>query len=315
LLARDKYTIEDGITQSLLGKWVHCRTAVRRYLDGWRRGHDTESITYGSMFHTGLELLYCGVRGGTVRRPADALGIPAVVARKRKTGRESPEAAQREQLCMAQMAAVWPAYLEYYESDLRKGTWLELEGLFDARWRGFRLRGRRDGVLRVNRKLWLFETKTKSRISEQEIEDALGFDFQSLFYITANEAELEARKARTKRLQGVRYNVIRKPQHKLGKAETLPQYSARIAEDIAKDRGRWFMRYEAAYTRRQVEEFQTQLEDKLNEFARWLRGAMPTYRDELSCRGRYNCEYLAACGQGSMVGYDQDGVLFSELED
>ena len=318
-LANEPYSIGDGVTQSLLSNWVDCRHRARLSLSGWKKPETKESLVYGSMFHRALEFLYTDVRAKKIKKPADAMDLPQRVADEwaSKYPVATPEAHQQTQLLLAQLGAVWPAYVKQYaKTDFKSGTWMEVEGTFDVQWRSWRLRGRRDGMRKINNKLWLFETKTKSQISEQAITNALGFDFQSLFYITANETELAQRKKKLRTIRGVIYNVIRKPQFKQKGTETLAAYSQRVAADVQKDPNRWFMRYEAVYEPEQLQKFQDcQLAPKLFDFQEWLEGNLPTYRNEGACQKRWTCEFLTACGQDNMVGYEQEGRLFEELEE
>lgn len=312
---RREYAITDGVTQSLLSSWVDCRQRCRWYLDGWRADTLKEGLEYGSLFHFLLEELYERVRGGLITADVsarvDSEFWRGALERWRAKLPPTADAAATEQteICIAQAAGVWDGYLAQYPQDFNPKRWIELEGVFDVTWNGYRLRGRRDGMLTFRRSPWLLETKTKSQITPGKIEAALAFDFQNLFYVTANQAELEARKMRG-RLRGVKYNIVRKPQHK-AKGD-LRAYSGRIAKDVALRPDHFFLRYEATYAPDALREHQRQLVDKLAEFDRWLRGEIPTYRNEGACQKRWNCTYIDLCA-GNECGYTRDGTLFEEL--
>ena len=329
-LAKQPYSIKEGVTQSLLSSFVDCRMRCRLYLDGWQpAGRTKESLHYGSLFHFMLERLGKGVMAGETSRAAYQCGgvwWDANVGMFRALQPADADASllQLTEQCVAQAMGVWDGYLTRYPKDLDADRWLELEGVFDVDWSGYRLRGKRDGMLRdAKGNLWLFETKTKSQISDDTVASTLAFDFQSLFYLTANQAELKARGEKAK-LVGVRYNVIRKPQHKLKVGESLADYSDRIADDVAKRPDHWFFRYEARYGKKTLEEFQGQLLAKLQTFEQWssnrdsVSGAddllRSTYRNEAACQKRWNCRYISWCA-GARQEYEQTGRLFVELEE
>ena len=60
------YGIEDGVTQSLLTGWVHCRKSARLTLDGWRKPETSHPLAYGGLWHFLLEGLYEAIRTRTI---------------------------------------------------------------------------------------------------------------------------------------------------------------------------------------------------------------------------------------------------------
>lgn len=323
LLVREPYTIEDGVTFSLQSSFGDCRQRCRWYLDGWRQPVLKESLEFGSLIHGPLlETLGKGVQSGAVATVEQAKALlPAHVDawRRERAGAADSAELQQTEFVLAKAQAVWPAYCEVHKNDLRKSLWLDVEGTFDVRWRGYRLRGRRDGIRRDKRgRLWLFETKTKSQISDDDIMRTLSFDAQSLFYLVSNRAELERDGRLGKGIIGVVYNVVRNPgERRLKKGtEPLADYSARVAEKVAADPGHYFKRYEAVYTRDQVTAFEERLESKLAAFHAWLLGNAPTYCNEAACVKKWNCGFLDACASGGpeRAGMIREGRLFEELE-
>ena len=338
-LVEKPYEVSDGVTQSLLSSFVDCRMRCKLHLEGWRREKTKDSLEYGSLFHFLLETLYEDIRRGLVLHAGDvALDSPWwMKTLKTWRAKTSPTAdataIQQTEFCIAQARGVWKGYLKAYPQDFDQKRWVELEGVFDAIWRGFRLRGRRDGMMQFRKKLWLLETKTKSQIPHDAIKSALTFDFQNLFYITANQAELEARGEKL-RIEGVKYNIVRRPQHKQKVNESLPDYSARIAEDVLLRPDHWFVRYEVAYPGSILKQHQQELQWKLTSFKMWWEfhskhrldgppdqsvamGMVPlveTYRNEAACQKRWNCGFIDMCGENKEP-YHQDGRLFEELED
>ena len=48
--------------------------------------------------------------------------------------------------------------------------------------------------------------------------------------------------------------------------------------------------------------------------AQWLNGKLSTFRDRTGCYKPYKCDFLRACGTGTMAGYKRKPKLFMELE-
>jgi len=258
--------------------------------------------TLGSIFHQLLERHY-----GNPSFDAEDI-FKGVEARWRDRVMEAGGDLQQMEGILAQAYPLFLGYAAHYRKKDADKEWLQLEGVFDVQWNDYRLRGRCDGLYRdKSGKVWLLETKTKSRISEDTMTCALNFDPQNLFYILAKEQETGLS------ISGVLYNVIRQPSLKQKQSETKEDFFDRIGKDIAERSDHYFMRYEVKYTERQKREHRAELICKLKEFEAWCGGKMPTYKSECSCQRGWACEYLEACATGKLVGYNQDGVLFSEL--
>ena len=300
------YRIEDGITQSLLSAFVDCRQQCRYILDMWRMPRPKDALVFGGLWHWLLQQCY-----EEIRRTGKI--IPFQVLAKRwfqEYGRKVCDTqAAEEHLAMAE--ALFDPYWKFWKEDFKR-KWIAVEKKFDVQWNGFRLRGMRDGGYTLRRRPWILETKTAGQISEDTLEDKLAFDFQNLFYLVTAEEEIG------KEIQGVLYNVIRKPMLRRGKAESLPEFSTRMREDVL-SRPSWYFdhRWEILYTRERIKEFSEELLDKLVEFTCWVgradSKAPSTYKNEAACIKRWTCEFLPACAQRSLAGYIQDRELFSEL--
>lgn len=317
----EPYRIEKGVTQSLLGTWVNCRQAARYYLDGWRREETKETLAFGSLWHHLLEGLHDAIMHGDMTLEyVDDYCMSAVKSfRKRAAGWTSPVEAQTMELVIAKAMALFSMYCRRYAADFDATLWHEVESVFDVNWRGFRLRGRVDGIRRISkqRKLaWVLETKTMEQIGKA-LEDMLTFDFQSLFYVTAASQRMKRRAA------GVIYNVVRRPAHKPKSGEPLPAYTLRLQALVEKDPEHFFKRFEVQFAPDDRRRFEDELEAKLRAFRAWV-GACDdpdkyaptcwTWRNERACRGRGTCDWLDACSSGDMVGYEPGGRLFEELE-
>ena len=327
VLKDDPYGIKDGVTQSLLGNWGRCTRAARFSLDGWKPNELKQTLAYGSFWHKLLEELYIKVKLGVGREELIETHFEEVAkewVKSRKTWTSTMELSSVHFL-IAKARALWPGYCNHWESDFDPNKWFSLEAKFDVMWEGFRLRGMIDGVMVIEVKvrgktttdIWLLETKTKGQI-DSALDDLLSFDFQNGFYITAAEVLLlELLKGMD--IKGVLYNIVRRPAHKLltdkktGKKETLPQYTARVAEDVAERPNHFFMRSEIIYTKAERKLFKQELLWKLQEFKMWLDGDLHTYRQQQGCAGKFRCDFLSACASRRMIGFTHQGRLFEEL--
>jgi hypothetical protein len=317
------YVIEDGVTQSLITTWKRCRVAARRYLDGWRPNELREPLAYGSFWHKLLEELYIKVKQGVPRDELVESHFEDVADEwvgSRKTWTSSMELSTVH-LLVAKARALWPGYCEHWADDFDPDKWFSLEAKFDVEWQGYRLRGMIDGVMVIDvkvkgkkrREVWLLETKTKGQV-DKALADLLSFDFQNGYYITAAEVAL-AELLQGEEIAGVLYNIVRRPQHKLASGESLPQFTARIAADVAKRPDHFFMRSEIIYPEIERKQFKRELLWQLQEFEAWLGGDLRTYRAQpAGCQGKFSCDFLKACASRKMIGFTQHGRLFEELE-
>jgi len=311
-LAKDKYKIQDGVTQSILSTWLTCPQKARYVLDGWiGDGALSGPLRFGSCFHNLLEVLYSEVGAGDLPHE----NIPRFFNSwskawtklniSRSSGADDYEAIR---LDISMANGLLDGYIKMWPKDFNGMTeWVALEDTFDIEWRGFRLRGKVDGIKRVNGKLWLLESKTRGRIDEKTLPDLLSFDFQSMFYITAMSQRMKEPVA------GVVYNIIRRPGIKLRKNETMKTYAGRLAVETVIRPNHYYKRYEMSYSVSDLLRFEGDLIVKLSLFSKWLRGEHPNYRNETACVGRFPCDFIPACASCGMTGYVQERKLFREL--
>jgi len=305
----DLYDPELGMTQSLMSDWTMCRQRAAYKLKGWRSTKESEAILLGDLVHACLGEMHTQTRkkhyrtASAVELVADRV-IQAWSSRMRQTLGD-PDLLDR---VMALAKALLPAYIRFYPKDFLEVRWIEAEKMFDVNFKGFRLRGRRDGVFEARvARLSLQESKVKGRVAS-ELEDCLSFDFQCLFYLLALRLELN------KAVYDVSYNVIRRPQLKQGQKEESADFIERIAADIQKRPDHYFMRYPLTFSRETQLRFAEELYGKLQDFSAWRQGVACHYRSETSCLGRGACPFIEACASGSMAGYRYAGTLFPELE-
>jgi hypothetical protein len=140
------------------------------------------------------------------------------------------------------------------------------------------------------RKLWLFETKTSSRINEDDLIETLPIGLQHAIYMMALQHIYG------KMPRGVLYNYIRRPQIYRRKEEEIQDYVKRCVADAKKRPDFYFLRLEMVTDKDEVEEARGEVQGIINEFLKWIDGKVIHYRSTNSCIGRYGrCPYLPIC--------------------
>lgn len=300
-----RYSLKDGVTQSLLTAWDSCPVLAKNILQGWMSPTPSEALFFGSLFHNLLEDHYNSEKM--------KIDLGKFFDRQRKNAAGISSKITEKSYAMAE--ALYPSYCTYWNNDDIEKVWYELEPVFDIHFPyakelgGHRIRGRIDGVFELNDALWLLETKTKSRVDEGGLMEQLNLDFQILFYITAAEKIFE------REIKGVLYNVVRKPQLKQKKNEQINEFAERMKDDVFSRPDFYFMRYEAAFTRRAIKEFKAELHSMLIDYAKWVKSDFANSRKRrVSCTSKWNCEFLSACAQNGFAGYIRKRKLFQELD-
>ena len=293
----------DGISQSLLSIFPLCRLKFLLKINRWQKPGSDVTVTFGNICHDVLEY-------GYKRKKFPG---PKVINRLIEEACERIEqyassyALELLAIEASKAQVVMEEYFKYYRNDFKKMKFEQLEKVFEVKFFGFKLKGKKDGLF-TDPLRKLFEHKTKGQIKEDLLNCVLNFDFQNLFYITSEEAETK------KKLNRVCYNIIRNPNLKQRKNESVKQYIERIREDI-KSRPEWyFVRYNVSYTEKDKKIFRGELIYKLTEVEKFLKGKLPLYRNQMACEIPYRCEFLEACGSGNLMGYVQGKTLFPELE-
>ncbi len=297
------YKIEDGVTQSMLLAFMSCRQLSKYNLEHWEREKESgDALIRGDIIHTILDYHY--TKNWSVGQTL-------------KMFQQRPNFNEKVEAMMNIIQPLMETYFPYWQRLEKSYKYIECEKVFDVKFNGVRLRGKRDAVVLVTSKSgqqsrWLFETKTKAQIEEESIQDQLGFDFQTLFYILAYKLETGFD------LSGVIYNIIRWPQHK-----SIENFEKALKEDET----HFFKRYPCTYTKRGKQTFETDLTVILNEFVRHVNtiqgtnkvflmagNTLPTYKNTSHCMSKFGtCPFLKACATGTMAGYTQTREHFKEL--
>jgi len=332
---------KDGVTQSLLSRFLVCRERFRvLVVEGLRPADDfNHRLEFGSMWHI-CEENSEGNWESELREYCQRLCATYPL-------RQS-EVVKWYEVCKRQ----FPIYRAYWRAHRQneKATPIYEEETFGETYEvpsggKVLLRGKWDGVFQVGRKVMLQENKTKGDIDEQSVQNQLRFDLQTMFYLVAlklrmnRDKSLQRTVGKGAKIAGVRYNVVRRPLSggkgsirpykatKTKPAETDQQYYDRLAGIIREEPEYYFMRWDSVVTAADVERFERQfLSPILEQLLDWwdcVSGGEPNfgihwrfpygvYSPMMNGRMSEVDEYLDS---GSMLGLDRVNTLFRELED
>jgi len=199
--------------------------------------------------------------------------------------------------------------------------------------------------------IYLFETKTKGDINEQQLKAQLasGFDLQTMIYLIALDEDRRHHHAFRYRddcnayLGGVRYNVVRRPlsggRHsivqKKGSKNVAPESSeefyARLSGLIESEPDYFFMRWKVEVTPTDLERFRREcLDPLLEQLCDWWEWIVEAYEENrnpfenpVHWRTPYGFYNVLAEGgtsevdeylnTGSTLGLERTNNLFPEL--
>lgn len=330
----------DGITQSMLSRFLVCRERFRiTAIEGLRPAEDfNHRLEYGSMWHICEE----HVDGGWPQKLKDY-----AVKLCRKYPLRSEEITKWWKVCQLQ----FPLYVEYWRKhrDQKAKQSVYAEEVFcEEYWlpscKVVKLRGKWDSVDRIGNKVYLQENKTKGDIDEQSVQRQLMFDLQTMIYLTSLRMRMRrVGKVFTRmKIAGVRYNVVRRPlsggkgtirQHQATKnkpAETADEFYGRLADIIKESPEAFFMRWDVSVTDADIDRFMSRfLTPVLEQLCVWydfVTGPDPWHEDQMvhwqfpygvwnpMTEGKASevDEYLMT---GSKLGLVRRENLFEELED
>lgn len=314
----DDYSLQEvGVSQSLMSQYQRCRRAFLLSLNRWTDPGKGKKTGFGSLFHEMLDKLYnyFDKTGKVPSRKLFKIWIEEFTSSEKTSvqlsGKRQREIERDKAVCLLLLCEYVKYYAERDFSSRKKFFWIE--HTFAVKFKGFLLRGKRDGHFYTMRngkrhRRWVMEHKTKSRFNMDELLKHLTFDFQNLFYITADEIESG------EPVRGVLYNIVRNPQKRWTQDMTLSEFIKALEKDVQRKPSHYFIRMELLYTEKDKKTFKRDLFHKLSEADKVLKGKMPVYKNEHNCIGKWTCDYLNACSCGLLSGYKQKPVLFTELQ-
>lgn len=259
----------DGITQSMLSRFIVCRERFRLRVVEGLAPPDTFNyrIEYGQMWHL------CG------ESPTDWKLLLRDYARNlcKKYPLQQEQISHWYQVCKVQ----FPVYVDYWKKHESKQQRRSLfqEEVFDVWYklpsgRVVRLRGKWDELLILGAKrnagIYLQENKSKGNINEVQIRRQMQFDLQTMFYFTAllkMHQPNDPPSVFGAPIRGVIYNCIRRPlsggkgsirRHKAtskNPEETVEAFYNRLEGIIREDPDSYFFRWKVEITQEDVDRF------------------------------------------------------------
>lgn len=306
--SRDWSPFVNGISYSALSNWLGCREQSRLNLLGWQRRQRMSSADYGTMFHEALELTYgYFVKHGRVPsrawlvRCANELTDRWLDKVTAKGGNEF--AIQDIERHGGIITALLPLYVDFWPKDFDGTTeWEALEGRMYTRApvdAPVYFKGYVDGLFNLGDRPWVMDTKTRGRIDADTTSSAVNIDLQLNLYcwmVWQNTGRLP---------EGTRYNIIRNPQLKQKKRESLSDFIDRVAADAAERPKFYFLRFEVPLEgRKELDAFAANIGALVDDFLRWFYGVGPHYRATSACTsGKWPCHFLPWCGDDAKEQY------------
>jgi len=305
--------MKDGITQSLLGRFLSCRYAAMLYLQRLTPIGMKDTLVFGNLFHRVLEAMCLRSFDNDLpsmkqkARKKELLMVGRAALKKAKKiyvgTAANPQALEN---FIGQISLMLPCYLNHKEDgirlcdyDYKRREFVAAEEKFRVDFHGYPLIGKIDNAFQHKSELWLMESKTAGQISDAELENALLVDLQIKFYLTASRLHFE------KTPEGVLYNIIRRPKHTV---------MANFKKKLKEEPEHFFTRYEVSFTKPDMQKFHEEFRLMLEEFVQWTEGDLATYHNYKSCLGRkWNCDFLRLCATGDKSLYYTRDNLFEEL--
>jgi len=151
--------------------------------------------------------------------------------------------------------------------------------------------------------LWLFETKTKSRLGEHgesNLVDILPHELQTNLYLGAMVGMYGRVPG------GLVLNIIRRPNFKQKKNEGPVAFAKRVEADVKKRPEYYFIRIRMTIDKNDLQRMQNEHAQLVQDFVNWSQGKGFHYRNSGECENKYGtCEYLKICANGDYVGMYQ----------
>jgi len=331
----------DGITQSAISVYEECPRKLQYKLrEGLTKGTSDHSLDFGNMFHHILDKCYSSIKTFPVRKginPKTAWTTIINQACKEYYYKQSKDLdvkdTQKFELMFGTCKLMLEHYFDWWGKEDLSLNFVGVEQLFDVPYTlrngvKIRLRGKIDGILKIDGGYWILENKTKGSIDDigaysvNGVVESMGYNLQVLFYCLAIKGVYGVYP------KGVIYNLIKRPGQEFKgtfnrKPETLPEYYERIKKDIAekivevggKKFNPYLLRYHVRITEEEIQTWSLQdFDSVIEEIYQWDMQNLISRRVQASCfMFRKPCEFLDICSSGSKVGYSKREHVFPEL--
>jgi hypothetical protein len=235
---------EDGVTYSFLDEWLLDREQARlSYVEGWSSSGLAVPLDFGLAFHDCLEWIAKGRSPKTIKKK---ILDPYFERRMQSKNKLRPDEVTKLRELLATVKVLFEEYAHFYSDTDKDFQYIFQEESFKVdhplpSGHTMPLRGRWDAVYKENGKIWLMENKTKGQIDEEGILASLPFDLQTMLYVYCLEKHLG------QKVEGVLYNVIRRPGLRRKKTEQIEEFVDRIQDDVVKRPEHYFMRWRVEF--------------------------------------------------------------------
>lgn len=336
-----KGPVVDGITSSLLNRYIQCKERFRIVvMEGWKpEDHFNHRIEYGQMWHLCKELW--SEQGDW---ESGLFDYAAKLCRKYPL--EQEQVNKWYQVCNLQ----FKIYLDWLKSIKKEGKQVLQEQVFRVPYvlpsgRVVNLRGKWDGLTQTKNGFYLEEYKTKGQVDEESLKRQLTFDLQTMLYLVAliewDGGDGDGLYGYGPIL-GVNYTVIRRPlsggkgtirRHKPTKGKPLgesPQeFYQRLDDIIREEQDYFFISFQSMVSDLDIRRFKDQFLDPiLEDLWNWWEeqiGMEPTGPSVTHWRTPYGIYNVLAEGghteldnyldTGFTIGLTRAETLFPELGD
>lgn len=322
-----------GLSQSLIGTFRACERKFRHQISGLTSMKESQALIYGTVFHEALDYCQNRIKDGSVTGPEDydwdEVDKYLTTFFKEEYEKSSPEGKEYYELAIGWSYATLPTYFKFWEQDFFGETekkFIEIEGEFAIKFpsvvnegKDVVVRGKRDGLVEENGKVWLWENKTKGTWNDVILSQVLERDLQNNTYLLSVG---EDERYNGMDVAGVIYNIIRRPQLRKKKTEDMRQYLKRCEDDI-KDRPEfYFARLQVEVSKNQRDIFKAQFSRQVSIIERWSQDILPKspfldIENTSECSSVYGaCSFLGLCSSGleDYSGLFVREKMFSELD-
>ncbi len=317
------YDIErDGVTKTLLNKYLECERAAGYFLQGWDSQNFPIHMVWGIIFHDVKAEVY--TEKVLKKKKITDKYVMKLVKKYSKPHFDptwTADQCQDFEIMRGQIMAVVKPYFKRWRKHDSKIEYLPFEEKFKVEvpflGKKMVMQGRWDGIFKRRKETWIQETKTKSQISANLI-TTIHRDLQVNMYMLAAEI------LTGEKVSGVVYDLVRRPglRKKKGSknvpAESLRDFIKRIRVDVAKRPDHYFQRFEVVVDPKEFKEWkEKELPLLLVRFMKWLKAGRGGPKIGMACTNRYGglCQYFPICAHGKTDGFKKREVVFPELED
>jgi hypothetical protein len=304
----------ESVSYSMLVDFAECKEKARFRASGMKSKIPSYPLTFGSINHEVLGLVHQKIGEGKITKVPGRKRVAHYVKKadeewRKQNPRAGEKATEFMELSCGLVEEILPRYFKYWKKDLFVMKWrTDLTEQFHRI--PFQVSGhdevdlnmRMDSAYEiekgVEKGLWLFETKTSSKIVEDDLIDTLPMGLQNGMYLKGLTHMFGVVP------RGVLYNFIRRPGIYRRKEESIKDYAARCGEDVDKRPEFYFIRISIDHTVESAAETETQLQGAVLEYVKWRQGKRMHYKNTSACLGKYGrCAYLPICAHGDFSNF------------